>query len=176
MGILSKEELKEKFGIVDMTLDENGQLHSFDGKPSLVLADGQQIWHEHGVISRKNSPAVISNEVEGWWENGLPHKDGGPAIKYKNGGYEYWRNGLLDNGSGSAVYRKIDDDGIETTEYWAKGKLHRVGGPAIIINDNGEITERYYVDGVRFNTPKEYWQYLVDNGLVDKKDAFMHLI
>ena len=71
-----------------------------------------------------------------WLRNGLPHRDDGPAIRYKDGSEVWYRNGLCHRDDGPAVEWTNG-----TREWFRNGQRHREDGPAI-----------EYVDGT-----KEWW-------------------
>ena len=85
----------------------NGQLHSVDDHPALILGDGTNIqWYKYGLRHRDESfgPAWIKNEIETWYNNGQIHRKNGPAMI------------------------------SPLTEKWyCRGELHRDDGPAVIV-------------------------------------------
>ena len=62
-----------------------------------------------------------------WLLNGNRHREGGPAVIWKNGSQKWYQNGLLHRDDGPAL---IHPDGRQ--EWWANGKRHREDGPARI--------------------------------------------
>ena len=74
-----------------ITLDDQGQLHSFKDEPAIVWPKGTKEWWKHGVKHRENGPACLgSNGLEKWYLNGHEHRDGGPAIVHPEGRKEWF--------------------------------------------------------------------------------------
>lgn len=77
------------------------------------------------TIHRKGGPAVLTRPnvmfdlSEIWVENGLVHREDGPAIRWHNGSVEYLYRGLRHRERGPASIW-IDGD----VEYWTMGKHH----------------------------------------------------
>jgi hypothetical protein len=86
-------------------------------------AEWYEKYYNCGVLHRRGGPAVIySNGCEEWYENGILHREDGPA---QYGPY-------VINASFNSLARKYDND--KRTERWFKnGLYHREGGPAITI-------------------------------------------
>jgi hypothetical protein len=143
-------------------------LHRIDG-PAFIGADGTMIWYKHGKRHRDiapdgtDEPAAIINHViyarkgynllyrvsvycHEWWYNGVLHRDDGPArilFAGKDGQeWEWYRHGLRhrDPVNGDERPAVIKD---RHCEWWLNGKMHRLGGPAIIT----PTTEQYWCMG-----------------------------
>lgn len=151
----------------------NGQRSKKDG-PALVLYDHRQItkeeWYNDGKLHRNGGPASItydaSNEPasitydtrceeeqrvyeEAWFIDGVRHRDDGPAVKrYYEGNLieAYWyKHGQINRDYDAPAFVKYDVKGKITQEIWAlKGKIHRIGGPAISKYKNGSIVENMW--------------------------------
>jgi hypothetical protein len=77
------------------TVDEDGKYHSYDDNPAIIYMDNCiNIWMKHGVVHRDNEhrkndnkPAVIYNEVQMFYKNGLLHNDriGTSSVLLTNG-------------------------------------------------------------------------------------------
>lgn len=63
----------------------NGKLHRVDG-PAWIHAVGRQSWWQNGLYHREGGPAIIG--VKGirqeWWIHGIRHREDGPAIIDRN--------------------------------------------------------------------------------------------
>ena len=77
--------------------------------------------------------------------DGVPHRVGGPAVVDLVRGWECWyREGLLDRDGGPACVG-VGDDGVLRLEWFQRGLLHCVTGPALVWGDWCE----WWVRGVR---------------------------
>lgn len=55
---------------------------------------GNTEWYENGIHHREDGPAIEwLNGTTSWYLNGLRHREYGPAIEYTNGAYSWWLNG-----------------------------------------------------------------------------------
>ena len=60
----------------------------------VVDRDGTEFWYENGLLHREDGPAVIySNGHKFWYKNGKLHREDGPAIVAWNGSKQWWMNG-----------------------------------------------------------------------------------
>ncbi len=75
------------------------------------------------------------------------HNENGPAIVYKDGGEEWWFNGVRHRLDGPAV---IGVDG-KSCEWYINGERHRDDDPAILLYTNGNYDEYYYFKGKKHN-------------------------
>ena len=80
-------------------------------------------------------------------DNGLHHREDGPAVEYPNGNKQWYLNGKLHREDGPAI-----DYGNANKQWYLNGKLHREDGPALeypngikywVLNDV-EFTEEDY--------------------------------
>jgi len=56
---------------VSVTRDSGGWLHSVDDAPAVVTQHGARFWYNHGLQHRKGGPAVeMTNGDREWWVNG----------------------------------------------------------------------------------------------------------
>ena len=53
---------------MEITIDKNDLLHSYNDKPSYI-DDSKKLYFRHGKKSRIFGPAVITNEKEEYWLN-----------------------------------------------------------------------------------------------------------
>jgi hypothetical protein len=91
--ILSKKESYERH-----SLNKEKQYHSFDDKPAVVGASGNQYWYQHDKLHRDNDkPAVVyANGNQHWYQNGNAHRDNDlPAVVCADGYREWYQNGTL---------------------------------------------------------------------------------
>lgn len=89
------------------SVDEEGRLHSFFDRPSVVKTNGQMFWHKHGVLSRNNGPSIIyADGTEVWFKNGVLSREGNlPCVIYPSGTNKYFLNGLMHRTNGPAEER-----------------------------------------------------------------------
>jgi hypothetical protein len=98
--------------------------------------DRTEYRNEQGLLHREDGPAVLCDEGTKYYINGLLHREDGPAAVYKDGTSCYYINGLSHREDGPAFEFA---NGLRI--YYIKGRLHREDGPAII----------------RADGKKEYW-------------------
>ena len=104
-----------------------GKLHRPNDEPAIISYDIGNWGLSFPKYSRRISlyPQLQSHEKQ-WWENGLLHRNGGPAIISEHGEKRWFQNGYL---------HRIDGPAIEylngSYQWWKNGKLHRKNGPAI---------------------------------------------
>ena len=55
------------------TFNDDGNHHSFDDKPAVIYADGEQHWFKHGRRHRDNNlPAVVEpGGIKHWYKYGV---------------------------------------------------------------------------------------------------------
>lgn len=95
-----------------------GQLHSVDDHPSVILDGGREMqWHSYGMrhrtigpawtkdygsiklyynlnmLHRTDGPAMISDAKQKWYFNNRVHREDGPAIIHDDGHVEWWWRG-----------------------------------------------------------------------------------
>jgi hypothetical protein len=111
--------------------------------PAVICSDGTEYWYKDGLPHREGGPAINDKYISCWCINGRLHREDGPAVVTKSGEGVCWmRDGKLHREDGPAYFF----NGLE--EWFIDGRPHRVGGPALI-KQNGE--PRWYIDGVRHN-------------------------
>jgi len=120
-------------------------------KKYIVVAHEQVVrwYNEEGIIHRDEGPALEwKNGHKYWYQKGLLHRDNGPAIEDTDGSKSWYQKGLLHREDGPA---KIYADGSKL--WYEKGRLHRLDGPAIIYTDNRN--DYWYING-KLLTKKEF--------------------
>jgi hypothetical protein len=73
-----------------------------------------------------------------WHQNGIRHRDDGPAVEGLNGYQEWWAHGQLHREDGPAIEGGADG----YTAWYQHGELHREDGPAVA---NMDGSEHYYL-------------------------------
>ena len=74
------------------------------------------------------------------------HRDGGPAVVYKDGHVEWYQNGQLHRIDGPAIISERGD------KYWYQNnRIHRTDGPAIEWNDGDKW---WFINGERLSKAK----------------------
>lgn len=68
-------------GKLEVTLffDANGEYHSDDGPAESCNNCNKKFWFKHGKLHREGAPAVVSEDGEIWYCEGLIHRLDGPA-------------------------------------------------------------------------------------------------
>jgi len=78
---------------------------------------GAKVYYENGVRHRVGEPAVKwSDGSQAWYQNGVLHNDNGPAFVYPGGSKAWYQNGKRHNDNGPAFVRA---DGKR--EWWING-------------------------------------------------------
>ena len=85
---------------------------------------------------QKYNVQVYDNRTE-WRQNGVLHRDDGPAIEWNNGDKCWYQNGKLHRTDGPA-----EEWATGSKAWYQNGKLHRIDGPAI---DNANGYRRWYI-------------------------------
>ena len=71
----------------------SGQLHRLDG-PALVIG-GSSYWFQDGVPHRDGGPAVTHPDgVQLWFQHGFLHREDGPAEITQDGAEFWYRHGM----------------------------------------------------------------------------------
>jgi hypothetical protein len=153
-------------------LQDSHLLHRKSG-PAMINADGHEFWYQYGNLHRTDGPALVTDHskmyfktgvlhrTDGpavemlipdtnikytcWCENGVPHRDGAPALEFDDGTSVYIQNGHIHRTDGPAITLPGG------TSIWVQhGRIHREDGPAVI---NGDET-LYYHRGRASEQPK----------------------
>jgi hypothetical protein len=101
-------------------------------KEMMQIALGTQEWRdEQGLLHREDGPAVTNDAGENlWYHRGQLHRDGSPAVERSNGDREWYVHGRKHRDGGPAVVRANGE------KFWyVDGRRHRDDGPASIISD-----------------------------------------
>lgn len=105
---------------------KNDLLHSEDDYPSLVdaLILNRKQWHKNGKLHRDDDkPAYIFDRYTVWYNNGIVHREGGPAIKNL-----------------SSVSNLMYEE-----RWFIHGKMHRFDGPAYVNSSIINVKSRWYI-------------------------------
>lgn len=69
-----------------------------------VDRDGTRYWYEDGLLHRENGPAVEwADGSKEWWFHGELHRKDGPAIERADGTREWWHDGEQMIGKGESA-------------------------------------------------------------------------
>jgi len=107
-------------------------------------------------IHREDGPAVKNKVIEEWWINDKRHRENDePAVLQ----YTIYRKNKAKKLLKIFVcHIEMNKVGVYEQEWWYNGKLHRIGGPAIIRYN--EITDtfkkEYYINGQRYDTTEYF--------------------
>jgi hypothetical protein len=105
---------------------------------SVVRSEYDTRYYQNGVLHRDDGPAVITNNgISYWYKNDVLHRTDGPAVMYRCYGGEYptitdywFYNGRLHRENGPAL--SWDMEGKYPGWKWYRhGVLHRTDGPAV---------------------------------------------
>lgn len=173
---------KDNFGL-NISLFKSSCLHGDDG-PAVIYEDGTEEYWFGGVQyfskysweRRKKHLSVIqpSPDRRVWTlikTGALIHRDdGGPAIEYQNGQRLEWlEEGHLHRRDGPAI---IDYE-TDRYEYWIRGRLNRVGGPAIEI---GKAYKEYWLDGENISEQEYYRRFGLERRVNEEGDITFYKI
>jgi hypothetical protein len=63
-----------------------------------------KVWYQNGVLHREDGPAIeyADGNIE-WYQNGKRHREDGPAIEWSNGTKEWYQNDKLHREDGPAL-------------------------------------------------------------------------
>jgi hypothetical protein len=101
----------------------------------------------NGVYHREDGPAIeYSDGVKFWYKNGVYHREDGPAKWYSENHYAWYYEGELHRLDGPAV---VYSNG---SSYWYKnGKRHNPHGPAIVeMTLHGTFRKEWYYEGTYY--------------------------
>jgi len=123
-----------------VTLNEKGELHSFNDKPAVEYNDGCKFWHKKGKLHRLDGPACeFGNGYKSYYiENVKYFKEEfeNKVNKYNTVKHDDRIETLNDKGELHSFDGKPAVDWSNGDKFWYKnGKFHRVGGPAVEWND-----------------------------------------
>ena len=117
---------------------------------------------ENGIVHREDGPAVeLADSTKQWWLNGQRHREDGPAVECADGTKCWYLNGKRHREDGPAI---LSNNKLKK-EWWFEGKRHREDGPAIILGEgsykgwwlNGECHREDGPAVEWFDGKKEYW-------------------
>lgn len=96
----SDEELAERL-TSRVCVDPNGAIKWYDSRdmihrvhgPAIIYPDGTQMWYRDGLPHRDGGPAVIMEHAQYWAQMGELHRVDGPASIWSDGRVEWYLNG-----------------------------------------------------------------------------------
>lgn len=109
--------------------------------------DERTEWFQDGMLHREGGPAIeFTDGTKVWYKRGYKHRDDGPAAVGKDGSMSWWKDGKLHREDGPAKEYANGDK-----EWYKNGVLHRLDGPAVeyISGKNG-----WYVIGQNYTEEK----------------------
>jgi hypothetical protein len=117
-----------------LTYVENGDVHRDGDLPAIIKPNGTQMWFVRGKRHRaEGRPALITATKIEYYENGLLHREGGPATVLIGSDYrmyEYRRHDI--------VHRDERDE-------------HGLLLPAVYTEPEGVFINKYYLHGIEVN-------------------------
>lgn len=130
----------DAYGIVEVHLDDNGELHNDDGPAIVEKAWGNGLamkYRAHGKPYRKSGPTDVE-----YFENGELRCE-----------LYYDEDELLHNENGPARMEKEEgEEGYYTFEYYIRGQRSRAGAPAGLVFTPKR--ESWYIDGWYHRPPE----------------------
>jgi len=97
------------------TLNDKGELHSYNDKPALEFRNGTNYWYKEGKYHRLDGPAVeYSNGDKWWYKEGKRHRIDGPAIEWDNGSKKWYYEGKEIECNSTKEFLKI----INLKSFW----------------------------------------------------------
>ncbi len=97
-----------------------------------VYKDKTEWRNKEGQFHRTNGPAIEWREGgKEWFQNGVRHRVDGPACEYLNGSKSWWKDGLLHRTNGPAVenlrgYKEWYIEGIQYSEEGFNKKINPI--------------------------------------------------
>jgi hypothetical protein len=67
--------------------------HNSNG-PAVTTTNGYQAWYENGLRHRNDGPAIEYEGFSAWYQNGKAHRLGGPAKIFSDGTKQWWIDGV----------------------------------------------------------------------------------
>ena len=64
------------------------------GVPAVITPFGYSAWYQNGLRHRIGGPAIEYEAFQAWYESGLAHRVGGPAKVFSDWSVQYWENGV----------------------------------------------------------------------------------
>lgn len=70
--------------------NEDDELHRLDG-PAIIRKDGTKLWYQNGKPHRVGGPACVGPRGRGqrWYQDGVLHRLDGPAIIFSGGAVDW---------------------------------------------------------------------------------------
>lgn len=103
--------------------DEDGNLHSMNDEPAMILESGEKRWYYQGLIHREGKPAIqIPGYENQYYEMGKKHRLNGPAVESIEF-EEYWINGIQINKEIFDLHKKLIINLFEKKTKKTKKKL-----------------------------------------------------
>ena len=107
---------------------KNGELHSFDDEPAMIMGHGAKVWYRNNEIHREGDlPAFIDGDGLSmhYYKNGKLHRDNDlPAVIRADGRECYYKNGVKyipkseqkEDDYFATLHKKIVDDKLLSVE------------------------------------------------------------
>lgn len=140
--------ITDKHGAVRF-LNEFGKLHREGDLPAEINHQGS-FYYQNGLLHRDNGPAIIGNHQECYFKYGMRHRDGDlPAVIHYLGeneilSQEYYQNDVLHREHRPALIWSTG-----SYQHYKHGKLHNENGPACHYVENGKTIDEYWLNGVQ---------------------------
>lgn len=88
--------------------DSEGNLHSINDEPAVILNSGEKKWYYNGLIHREGTPAVnIPGYENQYFHMGKLHRENGPAIESIDD-EQFWINGYQISKEKFEFHKKIE--------------------------------------------------------------------
>ena len=124
---------------------ENIIYKDFDSFPTTDKYGVTRWRNEKGQLHRDSGPAVESPHYEQWCQNGICHREDGPAREWASGTKWWYVEGKLHRLDGPAM------ESANGTKLWfLNGRLHREDGPAC---EWANGTKSWYLHGKKIDPP-----------------------
>ena len=116
---------------------EKPTLHRTEG-PAIEYTNGSKYWYRDGVPHRDGGPAVESSGQKQWYQNGVRHREDGPAyeIRSSHSGNlfkEWWLNG--ENYTEEGFEKEMAKRNAPTCD----GKMVEIDGKKYLVGDEDDI-------------------------------------
>ena len=111
---------------------------------TVKVSDDRIVWLQNGIFHRNDGPAIeYKNGNKFWYQNGKLHRMDAPAIEYADGEKFWFQNGKQHRIDGPAVEYKSGN--VEYVEYWENGK------PIPSPNETKEMTVTEIIKELGYN-------------------------
>lgn len=108
----------------------------------IEYSNGCKDWYQEGLLHREDGPAVDWINMKRWYFRGQLHRIGGPAEMFTDSTKRWYKYGKLHNVDGPAVERPVHGNQRWCRKWYQNGILHRIDGPAVEAFDGNVFNDK----------------------------------